>query len=96
MFHLQSNNYTIKFTFRHTQPEQPLQINHRNIYAVTQCDLNINDEAFVGVAACVEGDNFNKEVGRKIALTRALKKAEIPKPVRADIWIAYFSRGQQQ
>lgn len=93
MFHVESNNYTVKFTFRHTKLDNLMEINHRFIHAVTQCDLTVNDKSFAGVAACVVGDNFNKEVGRKIALTRALKKADLPKDVRADVWIAYFNRG---
>lgn len=93
MFHVESNNYTVKFTFKHTKLDNLMEINHRFIHAVTQCDLTVNNENFTGIAACVVGDNFNKEIGRKIALTRAVQKAGLPKEVRADIWIAYFDRG---
>lgn len=96
MFHVESNNYTIEFTFKHTKLDDLMEINHRLIHAVTQCDLTVDDKSFAGIAACVVGDNFNKEVGRKIALTRALKKAGLPKDVRADVWIAYFDRGTSE
>lgn len=45
-----------------------------------------------GLAKCALGDNFQKRVGRKIALTRALKKTNLLKAERQKVWIAYLMR----
>jgi hypothetical protein len=44
-------------------------------------------------AACSASDNFRKETGRKIALTRAIEKAKLSKQDRRLVWEAYFGRG---
>jgi hypothetical protein len=43
-----------------------------------------------GTAKCCEGDTFDKELGRRLSLTRAVK--ELPREVRAALWIAYWGR----
>jgi hypothetical protein len=48
-------------------------------------------EVLVGSAWCHEEDNPVKEVGRKIALTRAVES--LPFEERRKVWITYFSRG---
>lgn len=47
-----------------------------------------------GVSSCAPGDNFCKETGRKIALTRALDDciAGVDKSFRRAAWKAYFNR----
>lgn len=46
-----------------------------------------------GEAICAEGDNFCKNTGRKIALSRAIRNYD--KPTRKKIWDAYFkARGK--
>ena len=48
-----------------------------------------------GKATCSHLDNFRKSVGRKIALTRALKKlTTLTKDERAKVWAAYLNRLQ--
>jgi hypothetical protein len=54
--------------------------------------MTINNEEFNTVAACAREDNFCKANGRKIALTRALSDAQLPKTVRTAIWTDYFKR----
>lgn len=49
--------------------------------------LNLN----YGMAKCGKRDNFCKETGRKIALTRALRCFD-DKEFRTAIWNAYFHR----
>lgn len=49
----------------------------------------------VGYAICSEKDNYSKEIGRKISLTRALKSCEFPKSDRKYIWDKYFSRKEK-
>lgn len=53
--------------------------------------LNVDVVASAG-AKCALGDRFEKEVGRKIALTRALALLNLPKSVRQNAWLAYFGR----
>ncbi len=45
-----------------------------------------------GRAACSHLDNFSKEAGRKLALTRALENAGWDKATRAQFWLAYLNR----
>ncbi len=47
--------------------------------------------AALGVAACHPKDNFCRETGRKLALTRAI--AGFDKAHRAAIWAVYLHRG---
>jgi len=48
-----------------------------------------------GTAKCGVDDNFCKETGRKIALTRALRYFE-DKEIRTAIWDAYFHRDNRK
>ena len=47
-----------------------------------------------GVATCSPLDQFQKEVGRKVSLTRALQETapSLNKDFRAAIWKTYFNR----
>ncbi len=60
----------------------------------TVTDAFLLDEAGVvfagGRAWCHENDNFCKETGRKLALTRAVK--DLPKEQRKAVWEAYLNR----
>lgn len=62
--------------------------------AQTKCSLvDRNDEVIgTGWAYCVQGDQFNKEIGRRLALTRALSNSELDKESRRSVWVAYFDR----
>ncbi len=77
--------YQIRFRhFRDIQTKQP--------YATT-ChieDGKTGDELFEGRALCSDNDNFSYEVGRKIAMARALIPIERKK--RIYFWNAYFGR----
>lgn len=48
------------------------------------------DEVLFGTAFCSVKDVFNKEKGRKIALTKAL--SHLNRDFRREIWQAYFDR----
>ena len=56
---------------------------------VTRCIIKRDDnpEEIHGVAICSKQDQFNRELGRKISLSRALK--QIPKDKRKPFW-EYF------
>jgi hypothetical protein len=58
---------------------------------VTYCYLYDPDGVQVGqgVAACHPTDNFNKIVGRKLALSRALKNAGLGKAERTKVWESF-------
>lgn len=43
-----------------------------------------------GSAFCSVEDNFNKAIGRKLALTRALEGSKFSKEERTAIWETYF------
>lgn len=45
---------------------------------------------------CSPQDNFCKETGRKLALTRALRRSFFMRADRVAIWAAYFRRGRPE
>ena len=58
--------------------------------------INENDwlPVVMGIACCSKEDSFSRETGRKLSLTRALKKSKmlIKKDTRTKIWETYFSK----
>ena len=95
MFKVTAEPYEIAFTFRHTRDTNFVIKPRKIITDVTSCLLTVNSEQFDTVAACVSGDKFNKAVGRKIALAKALQEAKLPRPVRTAVWQAYWNRGSK-
>jgi hypothetical protein len=47
----------------------------------------VEPDTLVGTAQCATGDQFDRRVGRKVSLTRALEK--LSKDARTQIWLAY-------
>lgn len=92
MFNVKVDNFNIQFTFQHNRNVGEVV----GISDITQCTLRVNGQEFHGVAACSAKDKFDKEVGRKVSLRRALDaargKVEIPFNVRFFIWERYFAR----
>lgn len=100
--HLKVNDETWRIQFRHefyrktweekgatVRKDIPHQPN------VTTCNiLNVKgkEESSVCSGKAVRNvtDNFNKEIGRKLSMTRAIMG--LSKDVRRQIWQAYFSR----
>lgn len=93
MFKLTAGSYDIAYTFRHTRGANFEIKPNKVVTDVTSCLLTVNNEQFDAVAACVNGDNFNKAVGRKLALSRALNEAQLPRDIRRQVWETYFNRG---
>lgn len=64
----------------------------------TVCQIvNVDSDGNTSVVSesasmCNPRDNFSKEFGRKLALTKALRKSNYNKSERALIWQSYFSR----
>lgn len=70
-----------------------VSINFKYIEAVTLCNVELNFFRVAGgFALCSSRDRFEKKIGRKVALTRALALLDITKEERREIWNAYFSR----
>jgi hypothetical protein len=96
MFTVNYNGQVIRFTFAHTHGLDFHFPNGKIVDDVTNCRLEVefngNSTEYNGVAACIRGDQFSKELGRKIALTRALKEACLKRGTRTAVWRAYFDR----
>lgn len=107
MLVVETDTLKVRFGFFHQVQDTEETAAH------TKCTLEVTDKAtkkvFVSVAyaQCHEKDQFNKEIGRKISLERALhnafpseaddmdvitKDAEYNRMVRAQVWDRYFNR----
>lgn len=64
------------------------------VKGVTTCSVFMIDGSepleYLGQAYCSVKDEYNKEKGRKISLTKAVEN--LPKETRKIIWEGYFSR----
>ena len=92
---LRTNHRNYKLFWRH------LDINESQNEKLTWCIIEntASGVQHVGEAICSSKDNYNKEVGRKTSLTRALKEAGFSKKSRRDFWNFYIGRktnGQAQ
>lgn len=111
MFELSTEKGKIAFTFTHIRDvDVPINQGKNVITDVTVCKLVPPTAGLpiLGVSTCSVTDNFNKEVGRKIALERALDTAPELMPqslnprqstperreIRRQIWKRYFARRQ--
>jgi len=92
MFQLKINEADINYTFQHTRGTNFEVKSGKTITDVTICVLAVNDSKYEGMAACLRGDAFNKRIGRKVALQRALRQAKLSRPVRTAVWADYFKR----
>lgn len=51
-------------------------------------EVEWEEEVLRGIACCHINDNFDRRIGRRIALTRAVKK--LPRAIRSLIWAEYW------
>ena len=82
---MRTKNYQIKWNYDLglTRNNKPTIITYCVIY-------DLNGEAINNSGAkCSDGDNFNKDTGRKLSLLRAMQNAGIPKKERKSIWEIY-------
>lgn len=64
--------------------------NKKNVRIGTRCILQNDFEEVVGVSLCHKNDTFDKEIGRKLSLKRALEEAvTVSKAERTQIWENY-------
>jgi hypothetical protein len=54
--------------------------------------VNGVDRTVSAVAWCSSKDQFNREKGRKVALTRLLRQLDLPKDQRKAVWDEYLGR----
>ena len=92
--HIGSDVYEVVFSYH----ESFDTLGHHNRY--TFCDLYKNrpkedkkfESTFHGSAMCAEHDQFVKETGRKISLTRALRESGFTRDERVVFWHTYLNR----
>jgi hypothetical protein len=77
-----------KVFFRHARLEEPQRYTTCFILPV---DCTNTEEALaIGTATCSRGDNFDRAIGRKVALAKALKGFD--RETRKAFWQAYFEK----
>ena len=54
-------------------------------------DTEKGDVVYAEDAICNPEDVFCKSVGRRVSLTKVLKKSEFPKELRKEFWTRYFN-----
>jgi len=80
------------------------RLTHCGIFEIPKEEKGEIKKLAFGVAKCSEHDNFCKEKGRKVALTRALLQgasefsgvSQSHKDLRGKVWEAYRNRGASQ
>lgn len=90
--------YQVDFQHLHYSPSFVLPTLHRGecpVRAITTCEIcvvadDVKRVVSSGFAKCAEADRFSKEVGRQIALKRAVQT--LSRPLRGAILHAYFTR----
>lgn len=93
MFRLKVDGCELQYSFQHDRDVNFVIKPNKVITDVTSCKMLINGDTLItGTAACLQGDHFNKEKGRKIALARALKEAGVARDTRVLVWEGYFDR----
>lgn len=86
----------VRVGFYHEQDSGWFISNDRPIKGYTKCTLKFGPKEaptrpdLEGEAYCSTMDTFNKEIGRKVSLARAVQP--LPREERRAIWEAYFSR----
>ena len=100
MFRVEQGGSKYEFSFEHLRFKSWVIDGTHAIKGKTVCTLfthyrQLGQDKILkvyGVSDCSVSDNFNKETGRKLALSRALKAGNVPREARAAIWRAYFGR----
>ena len=94
---IEGNRYTIDWLHYTTTIPEGSRRQAKKAHRQTVCDIGFpNGEVFTGVSVCGRKDNFCREIGRKISLTRALKEAGFTYEGRQQVWKAYFNRKKKK
>jgi len=93
-----ANGSEIQVFFRHDKKDRSafskegMAIVQRHPFKTT-CGITTKTKILgEGVAICDDRDNFVYEVGRKIALSRALMASDLSADDRTEVWAAYFNQ----
>jgi hypothetical protein len=85
----------IQFSFNHEQfkPTAGPSYAGHIVKGFTMCHLTVGDgHTFHATAWCSAEDNFNKELGRKLALEKVMRFAKLSREDRKEVWMSYFGR----
>ena len=92
MFYVTSG---LRFKFAHVRGKEKEQFKAKTVCTIDRKLVDGYDWFRVsrGIAECSKEDSFSRAIGRKIALTRAIKRgSSIDKETRTKIWETYFSK----
>lgn len=86
---LESSDGQVRITFQYTgEPQQP----GRTTRVVLVVSSNGDTVSGEGYAVCGKRDNFSREIGRRIALGRALKHLQVTDDTARAVWHVYRER----
>ena len=73
-----------------------VSFSHLRNERITTCSLAVKGVIYHGLAKCSNNDNFCRNTGRKVALTKALEAASdaLTKRQRKNVWEAYRTMTQ--
>ena len=90
MLKVQTDNGEIRVDFIHLRFRADEDSESNRHHAITYCLVQNGDGSLRnGMALCSVYDKFNRAIGRKLAMTRALKNLD--KPTRTAVWDKYFT-----
>lgn len=97
MFYFNIGNLKYRVRFEHTKNSDGKYVS--TIASLQQAKLDSRTSDFIvlgsGVACCSSNDQFCKETGRKLALSRVLLDVFQDCDTRRLVWQAYFARKQK-
>jgi hypothetical protein len=82
MFRVNVNGESYKVSFRHCEDVER--------YTVCRIDGDGWDALAEGMAIC-KNDNYERSIGRKLSMARAIEFLGLDKPSRSIFWSEYFS-----
>lgn len=87
MFNINVKGYDLRFKFIHMHDEK------KNKHSVTCIATDRSDSTVYAISTswCSPKDTFDKNKGRKVALTRLLDYSGFNREERTKIWNAYFA-----
>lgn len=87
-----------KISFAHYATKKPVKVPFSNttFTHISYCFIDVliddvYDEIVVGETLCSSNDTFEKAIGRKISLTRALHKGGFDREFRTKVWKKYWA-----
>ena len=82
---IDGQEYRVAWSYYHPSPEASVGV------GIVHCNIGCDDGplSLYGYAVCSRRDRFNRKIGRKVALTRAIK--DKPRDFRSQVWAAYLA-----